>query len=878
MQIERSWWHRWVAASAFILCGAAGCGSDGPSDEITAVPFPTTVELTAEDLATLEPDPGDGTLVFTAAPPALDAVVPGNVLVGGVSPGSPAGLLRLVLAAERDGARLTLTTIHAPIQLAYRKLHVRFARSSAVAAGARRGLRPAEGFEVTVPFDYVLFDGDGDPETENDRIAIEGTVGGGFDYEFEMDFDWGDIAELPDVVTGCLESIVGVLTGGEVDCSITSLLPEAKVTFLVYPEVHADANVRGAAILSYEKEVDLASQYLTPIIIGPLVFMPEVELTAKLEGGASAAFSAGIHGAARFQTSVDISSRNSGNPSYTPPELLSTDFGANETSVSLGAQAKVGIGARLNLLLYDVVGPYATARAYGAIEADVLSDPCWSLSAGVEGELGVKVEAPALFGLELEPLIDWRSPTLSPLEVEVTSGECDPPPGGSSLPPGSGPDADHLAEPTFTPWSRTFSSPVVGSHAGSPGNSTVFSELQRTIDGHYLRSGYGVVALTKLTDDGDLVWARELEHGGARLLPLRVQPTTDAALEVVSTSITADFVLTRLAQDGTVIGARAFDLPESPCDPTVTAVAPDGAGGHFVAGSCVSGPKVFLLHARQDDASFWLVDPGAIPEMTARVVANIDGDAFLSGSITDGGDALWAMRITPAGDIVYANRYQACEEAPDAIPSAALVGPQGDVTMAGSGGAQHNGIFLRLRPDGSIGFASFPGFGFGAGSVFVLDSLAELPTTGYVVGGSSVSFSGVEPDNVPGAVLLGLDAGGKVLWSNRYLFGGPGAYEPSGHVGVRLTDDGGVVATALVRDSSDALGGHLWAWKPFARDGSIEFSPGQAEVIPLGVTDLECSMTASARPLTVESSPVIITSTSVTSSPVTLSVAAQTAP
>ena len=49
------------------------------------------------------------------------------------------------------------------------------------------------------------------------------------------------------------------------------------------------------------------------------------------------------------------------------------------------------------------------------------------------------------------------------------------------------------------------------------------------------------------------------------------------------------------------------------------------------------------------------------------------------------------------------------------------------------GGAQRNGTFVRILPNGDLGFATFPGFGFGVGSVFLLDSLAELPTTGYVV-------------------------------------------------------------------------------------------------------------------------------------------------
>src|SRR5204863_3153034 len=112
------------------------------------------------------------------------------------------------------------------------------------------------------------------------------------------------------------------------------------------------------------------------------------------------------------------------------------------------------------------------------------------------------------------------------------------------------------------------------------------------------------------------------------------------------------------------------------------------------------------------------------------------------GTMADATDALFALRLAADGNVVYAKRYVGCPSAPDAIPSAAIVGGQGEVTMVGSGGAQHNGVFVRLRPDGSVGFATFPGFGFGLGSVFLLDSFVELPTTGYIAGASSVRFTG----------------------------------------------------------------------------------------------------------------------------------------
>ena len=63
--------------------------------------------------------PGDGTLRFDAAPPSLDGVAVGRVIVAGVCHSPPAGLLRVVLAVERERRPAVLRTGQAPIQLAY---------------------------------------------------------------------------------------------------------------------------------------------------------------------------------------------------------------------------------------------------------------------------------------------------------------------------------------------------------------------------------------------------------------------------------------------------------------------------------------------------------------------------------------------------------------------------------------------------------------------------------------------------------------------------------------------------------------------------------------------------------------------------------------
>ncbi|HWP67478.1 MAG TPA: hypothetical protein VNO26_16395 [Candidatus Limnocylindria bacterium] len=508
----------------------------------------------------------------------------------------------------------------------------------------------------------------------------------------------------------------------------------------------ADANVHGAAILSYEKEVDLISETLAPIVIGPLVVVPVADVTAKLEGGASGRFSSGINGRAVFETSVTVST-NQSQPQFEDLALREIGFSPNDTRVTLHADAKIGVGSRLNLLLFGVTGPYATARACARIAANVLASPCWTLYSGIDAELGVRVTTPAIPVLGQLVLVDVRTPALSALDLEVASGDCKAPPDESTLPPGSGPDAIRFANPTYTPWSRTFASPIDDIFAGRFSGGYV--DLQRTLDGHYVPSGRASNAVVKLDENGALVWARELRTDTDYVLPRRVPSSDDAELLVVSRIPTAPILLTRLAQDGSVTDARAYDVAGSSCGVNPVGLVSDGAGGAWVAGSCDGGEaQAFLLHAGRDGTSLWTLHSEFL---RIDLVERIGSDAFVAG------------RERRAG------RIRRC-------------GPR------------------------AMGDAGCP----------------------------------------------------PALWSGRR------ALER------RRRRRGNRAARAPPL-------GALWAFKPFARDGFLDFLAGTASADPLGIASLDCSMTASDANVEVVPVSVAVKSVALTSTPRTLDVAAQTA-
>ena len=859
--------HRSFVVCALVLTLLAAC-KDDPKDEVEIVPFRSTRILSAADLASLEPDRGDGVLRFASTPAALADVRRGQVIVASKSPTTPVGLLRVVKSVTKDGDGLRLETVQAPIQLAFRKIHLKTTTKSTGELGATswpdRTTQPltAQDFDQHIgagqDVNMIVFDGDGDTATTNDQVVLEGRLGGAIDFSFALDFDWGALEELPDLVTQC----IGNLLDGDLSCSLTDLLPEANAIFDARPSLAANLDLHGAAILSFEKEFVLYKSNIGELVYPPLVITPNVEIIAKVEGQASAGFRTRADAAIAFDTSVTLSSKQPGTPQFKAPELDTIEVNAEPPQVTLRASAKAGLGAELTTLIYGVTGPYVSARAFAEVDADAFREPCVTLSAGVEGSLGVKITTPAFLFLDPFELISWET-QLGPVErvLDVPVPLCEAPAGASTLPPGSGPDAEHLANPTFTAWSRTYASPM--SNLLSLGGGTSFwLDEERTIDGRLVVAARGAEALIKLDENGALVWSRALsvdaDDPSAVLHPTRVLSMPDAGLLVLAEPRVPPLSVVKLTQSGRVEYRRELVLPDPACYETPVDLASDGGTGAYVVLTC-GATRVFIIHL---SATGEVLDASSFGDATATrldptLATNAQGDLFISGRISQPQDSMFALRRDAQGNIRFTNRYVACAEGSDVYPVRAIIESNGDVTVAGRGGAEHNGFLARVKSDGGVGFSAFPGYGFGLGSVFVLDAVAQLPTTGYVVSASAIRFSGPQPyDAEPGIALLQLDSVGQPVWSRRYvLFAEDLSVAEVGHTDLRLTDDGGILVTAAPHVAVAGDTSSLWAMKVPAKDGAIDLGSSGVSFADQ-VLALPCSLSALPWTVSVQSEAV----------------------
>lgn len=881
---------------------SAGCGDGGPNgqsqpeqDRVEIEPFRSTVILSEMDLADIEVDESDGTIEVPASAPSVTRLRPGRVIVAGESERTPHGLLRIVRSVVTDGDRVRLETLHAPIQLAFRKVHIETTRRSTGELGAQawpgdRSLLVFDPFRRHVGasqrLDAIIFDGDADPETTNDQVAVNGELAGAVEFLFKLEFDWGAFEDLPSFVEDCLLSLLEL----EFDCSLTSLMPEAKAVMEVTPSLASRIELHGAAVLDFQKDVQLFESNVGQLVFGPVVITPNVRILASVQGEASARFASSVDAALHFDTSVTLSSKHPNAPVYQTPRLREVSFDPRPPEVTLRANARAALGVELSLLLYGVTGPYARAQAYGEVNADVFRSPCVELRAGLQGSLGVKLTTPAFLFINPIDLFDWRVDFDAFEEVlDVPVPPCDPPPEASTLPPGAGPDAAHLAGPTFEPWSRTLSSVLAGAGA-NPGGTTYWLDQRRAIDGRVVVAAKGSAALVKIDESGDVIWAKSLEDSvgvTSTLHPVRTVPTKDAAMLVLAEAGIPPLRLVKLTQSGNVLWSRTLDIPDpTQCGVKPVALTRDSGSGFYVVTACPFTHSFHVTHLDEHGQvlrATRVADP-SVAGLEATVAAQANGELFVAGRMNEGTfDSMFGYRQGADGQLVFTERYVACDAGPDVIPVRAIVSPEGDITVAGRGGAQHNGFVARLKRDGSVGFASFPGFGFGLGGVFVLDSIAELPTTGYIVSGSTIRLTAAPPDGTPGLALLQLDAVGRPIWSRRYTMkDADEEYVAASETDITLTDDGGVLLSAFARQNATAIPGDLWFMKVFARDGHIEFAPSKALAGPTGgaeseIVALPCSLSTAPWSPSIEDEPAVAThETDVTASVWTGTVTAQT--
>jgi hypothetical protein len=537
---RRERWRFLVVLLAILPLAACGSGSDekasGPRQSLSYELLETTKLLDAGTLAALTSISDDRTLVtFSATTPLLDALAPSDVLLSGKTDTTPQGLLVQVDSLESSSAGVVVHAHPATVFHAFRRLDLEVAELRPT--GDRTDLpQPAptpplgatrQALVIPVPlgnpdFDEPLFEGDNQTSDE-DRVSAKGHLVENVMIKFWLHFDWQDLT--PDQAFSALDNLLDSLTslfeGKPPD--LGDLL-HLKMGFRVDGDADVSLDVKGSSALSFERDFPFGTPYvIAPIVIGPLYLQPTLTMTAHFTGGVAGSLDMNYG----FGTNFGLGFDYDGNLT---PIVSGPDFSTitPTTTVSAAASLRTELELRLSLLMYGFLGPYASIVPYGDVEADRTATPCFRFTAGIEGEVGAEI---GLLGKTLKSIQGPRFPIGDP--QELASGDCKPLPNPAPT--------DNL----ITPWSKSYG----GDNLVSLGTDEGFTNLELSNDGRLLLTSVASNAVFKVTESGDLAWARTFRQPDRADFP-ELNPTH--AVPMIDTGIlvsTQQYVLVKTEQN-----------------------------------------------------------------------------------------------------------------------------------------------------------------------------------------------------------------------------------------------------------------------------------------------------------------------------------------
>ncbi len=297
----------------------------------------------------------DGTtFTFSQSTPDLQAISLGDIIVSDVTTAAPYGFLRKVSLVSDSGGQVILTTTGAVIEEAIQQgeasLMATLTPLDVISGTQIAGVilesssvpMGEQGFYFTLE-DVVLYDDDGNPDTTNDQITADGSIylEPGFYFDIRVqDFH--------------LEKLDFIVSANEtVDLEINL---EAEYPFL-------------------QKKIEVGRYYLTPFTVPkspiPIVITPVLSLNVGIDGDVHVGITTGVTQDATMTGGLTYVSGV-----WSPVNKFTNQvLQYNPPTLSVGIDVKGFTSAQLSLLIYGIIGPYASLEPYLELEADIFANP-----------------------------------------------------------------------------------------------------------------------------------------------------------------------------------------------------------------------------------------------------------------------------------------------------------------------------------------------------------------------------------------------------------------------------------------------------------------------------------------------------------------------
>ena len=344
----------------------AACPS--PSAPPVVVVRPETKVLDATTRQTLETVQADGTLVF-GGPAAFQA---GNVLVSEPTANAPDGVLRKVTGLEQVGGKTLVRTTQAQIGDAIQKgklnveqeLTEADLRSVSIATqGVRllRGPTPQAGGELSVRIDVKIGEGGTlEPLTVSGELKFKPVI------KVDLDLDCGFLC----IYDNDLDFL------GQIGVKITSTV-----------------KIVGRAGFNLKKTIPLATFNFSPktFFIGPVpvVITPKIVFELRTDGKITTNIT--------YQVGASVTAVAGAKYDGSWKNISELDYGFIHGPVDAPfplagiMEVKVLTALRGELLFYGVVGPTLEIAPFVHMDLAVPRDPIWKLKAGIQGNVGIRI-------------------------------------------------------------------------------------------------------------------------------------------------------------------------------------------------------------------------------------------------------------------------------------------------------------------------------------------------------------------------------------------------------------------------------------------------------------------------------------------------------
>ena len=294
-------------------------------------------------------DPETGQITLAADSYLLEEISEGKVILSGITPETPRGLLRKVESVE--GNLITTSSATLDDAMSEYNFHAEFSLTP-----QNKSLAGKDGIGFDIPIEEkVIYDGDGNFDTTDDQIRINGNLifsGEVRKFDAESSFIAGDYFEFDGEILG--NATLSLSTPN----SFFNLSSSYKIGEIPCPAVP----------------------------VGPVLIFPTIELHAGIEGDLN--FSdVGFN--ANFSSEVNVVYDDGWKPPicthHEGLSLISENFSAD-------ADLKVFVEPRLDLMVYTLAGANLSAKEYLRANIQTNQDPWWNAYLGIEASIGAELE------------------------------------------------------------------------------------------------------------------------------------------------------------------------------------------------------------------------------------------------------------------------------------------------------------------------------------------------------------------------------------------------------------------------------------------------------------------------------------------------------